>query len=471
MKRAARRTLLVWGAALLVAVAGACSGGGSEPPSAALDCPVVAPADAGAVDAPAFSDVPEPPKQRKTAWLFDDEAAPRHLRLTLAPEDWVWLQDNATLEQYVPASVELVGGERFDGAAVRFKGAYGSLFACFTPEGERTCPKLSLKVSFNRTDKKGRFYGVRKLILNSCNRDPTCLHERMAYTLFRAAGVQASRTVHVAVSVNGEPERFYVLVEEVDHEFLEDHFADPDGNLFKEIWPQYDEPDAYLGALRTNEEAADVARIAAFATFLREQDVTADPALLDPWVSRPTMARYLAVDQLTNNWDGIWKFYCSGIYCGNHNFFLYEDPTTGRFTVIPWDLDHTFARPNRDLARSWWDDGPEVCVPERVNDFASIIAPQCDPLLRGLMRGDWARYRATLRELVLGPDAPLSRERVLALLDRYRAQLWPLVETDPDGPGLAAWRRAVAELRQAIQAQWDAAHLFLEESDEPPQGR
>ena len=466
---------------LLLGLAVGCGGGTPAPAGGALDCPtapgppdVVAPdvvehdvaapddvgpdggaSDLGADRPPVDASAPTAPSA--TEWLFDEDAPPREIRIEIAPEDWAWLNANATREEYVPGAVELAG-ERFARAAIRYKGAYGSLHSCFTQEGVRTCPKLSLKVSFNRYDGSGRFFGVRKFILNSCNRDDSCLRERLAYAMFRRAGVEASRAVHVSVRVNDEPASYYLLVEEIDHEFLEDHFGDPTGNLYKEVWPQYDTPDPYRAALRTNEDDGDVSRLVALANRVRETDVVAAPEALDPWIDRDVMARYFVVDQLTNNWDGIWKFYCSGAYCGNHNFFLYEDPAAGKVVVIPWDLDHCFGRPNRDMARSWWEDGPEVCEIQQVNAWTGVRAPQCDPLLRGLMRGDWGRYQASLQALIAGAEAPLTVEKALALLDHYRAQLWPLVEADPAGPGLAVWRNAVAELRQILLAQYQAAH-------------
>lgn len=488
--RHARRWAVLLVTLLACLGAGACGGGsdgGADTPGAP-DCPA-APADVvapdGAVDAaapdtggpPASNDVGAPPDApgpaalSATEWLFDDDATPRRIEIAVAPDDWAWLQANATREEYVPATVTVADEvgvvERCGDAAVRFKGAYGSLYACFAPDGERLCPKLSLKVSFNREDRAGRCRGVRKFVLNSCNRDPSCLHERLTYSLFRDAGVEASRAVHVSVRVNDEPAGFFLLVEEVDHEFLEDHFDDPSGNLYKEVWPQYETPEPYLAALETNEEEADVARLVALARLLRSADVTAAPERLDPWFDRDTLRRYLVVDQLSENWDGVWKFYCSGDSCGNHNFFLYDDPATGRFFLVPWDLDHTFGRPNRDLARSWWDDGPEACELVVVNEWASVRAPQCDPLLRAALRGDWAAWRETLRALTSAPDAPLARDRVLARLDRYRAQLGPLVAGDPAGPGLDAWRRAAAELRQVVREQYREVERFLAEPDVP----
>ena len=394
----------------------------------------------------------------KTDFLFDDMAPPRHFHLNVAETDWQWLNANATQEEYVPASVDFEG-QTFDDAAVRYKGGFGSLYSCFDADGNRTCKKLSLKVSFNETDKKGRFYGVRKLIFNSCNRDDTCLRERLSYALFRGVGLVAPRAVHALVSVNDEPESLYLLVESVDKELLEERFEDPEGNLFKEAWPVATHPDAYKPALVTNEETGDGGRLAELAKVLQTvTDATFDGAIA-PFIDREAMTRYLVTDQMTHNWDGVWKFYCNGQnQCGNHNFYVYDDPA-GRLTVIPWDLDHTYSYPNVDMARSWWDDGPNACDVQQANALAGVKAPQCDPLLRGSMLLHWDEYLATLAALTKD-GAPLGVDTQQALLDRYRAMILPAVESDPLGPAPAAWRIATAQLREIIAAQHEEAEAL-----------
>src|SRR5688500_9047835 len=63
------------------------------------------------------------------AVLFD-ESVERTYELELAPEDWTWLKENATREEYRPATLRL-GDEVVAQASLRFKGSYGSLYFCF----------------------------------------------------------------------------------------------------------------------------------------------------------------------------------------------------------------------------------------------------------------------------------------------------------------------------------------------------
>ena len=414
-----------------------------------------------ATTAEALCAPPDGPTPTATERLFDDHAAPRLFQITIAPGDLAYLDDDPRREEYVPATVELEG-ERFERAGIRYKGAYGSLFACFDEQDTLICDKLSLKVSFNKFVDGGRFMGVRKLVFNSAQRDPSYLHERLAYALFRAAGVPASRVVHARVSINGGPESLFVLVESVDDEWIEDRFEDDGGNLYKEVWPQHVQAAPYLSALRTNERTGDVSRMVQFAQAL----ALADEGDLEPaiatWMDSDELLRHFVVDQVVQNWDGIWKFYCWGESCGNHNFYIYDDPGAGLLRVIPWDLDFTFNRPNYDLGRSWLDPAP--CLPPP-NTRSWERLPQCDPILRGLMRSSWERYRQTYRTLVAA-GGPLSESAILELLDRYRAMIGPHVAADPAGPSMRRWREEVARLRQVIRETARASRQFVVEGEQ-----
>jgi len=394
------------------------------------------------------------------AELFDDLAPIRVLRLDVAPDDWEWLKANAVAEQYRPATLSFDGGAPVPCHA-RFKGAYGSLIACFAPDGKRICDKLSMKVSFNETDKSGRFMGQRKLVLNSCIRDPSCIRERLAFALFRGVGVPASRAVHATLSVNGEPAGLFLMIEEVDHEFLERRFDDPDGNLYKEAWPLFTDPAAYVPALRTNEDAPDVSRMVAFATVLGQGTDADFDARVAPFVSVPALLDYLVADAVMSNYDGVTKFYCTPHRtCSNHNVYWYDDPGSGRFVLIPRDLDYTFNLPDTDLGRRFWDDSPDACKVKVGVLGIGTLASQCDPLLRGVVRLHWDAYKARFASLTEG-EGPLSVATQQRLIDLYRAQVREAVEADPDSVTPAQWRINATQLREEVVAQHAEVEAFV----------
>jgi hypothetical protein len=399
------------------------------------------------------------------ARLFAQDAPVWQFSLDLSKTDRAWLDANATMEQYVPAKIALSGYEQQSGM-VRYKGAYGSLTGCFDDAGKLTCNKLSLKVSFNETDKNGRYLGLRKLQFHACQRDISCLRERISYGLFGDAGIEVSRTSYATVSINGGPPSLYVLVEYVDKEFLEDHFPDASGNLYKEAWPIYITQDPYLAALSTNESTANVSRFVDFASAVTGSSPMSFATDVSDFLDLSRMHRYNAVDELINNWDGIWKFYCSKDGCGNHNYYVYENPSTQRFTFIPWDLDHTWTSPNEEMGREYFDDSKTACdiVDEEILLNGMKLghrAALCDPLMAGMMVGGWDGYRAALSDLLTSPQTSL--EAVLQRMDTYRALIRPAIEADPLPPSVDEWEADVARLRQVIRASYGEAQKLLAE--------
>ena len=85
------------------------------------------------------------------------------------------------------------------------------------------------------------------------------MHERLGYWLFRSMGVEAPRSVHARLVINGEFIGLYALTEQIDGAFTDYHFDDKDGNLYKEVWPlnMNGEPmdsQSLITALKTNED-------------------------------------------------------------------------------------------------------------------------------------------------------------------------------------------------------------------------
>ncbi len=51
----------------------------------------------------------------------------------------------------------------------------------------------------------------------------------------------------------------------------------------------------------------------------------------------------IVVDRIIRNDDGLFHWYCDeSDFCSNHNYYWYEDPSTNKLYLIPWDLDNAF---------------------------------------------------------------------------------------------------------------------------------
>jgi len=395
-----------------------------------------APTDAITVDASSLG-----------AEVVFDETALRTFELEVAPADWQELQDNAQAEQYVPATLRYDGGT-YGPIGLRYKGGYGTLALCFDGSGNRTCPKLSMKLKFDEYVDDLRFYGLKKLNLHSMVRDPSHLHDRLAYAVYRDAGVAAPRAVHGRLVINGELQGVFAVIEEIDGRFARDRFG-ADGNVYKEVWPVGTAPGPYEAALVTNEDLPDVDRMVRFAAALAAADDTTFRATLEAWMDVPTLARYLAADRLVDAWDGIVAWYVTGGPAFNHNYYWYEDPGADRMTLVPWDMDNSMEVPSPIRTSygmpDWHEAGP--CAAIQVLFGIQGMPPNCDPLIGRLSRVLWDDYAAATRELLDGPATLAALE---ARLDAARNQLRDAVAEDPNGPGSATWENAAQQLRDEL---------------------
>ncbi len=386
------------------------------------------------------------------------------VRLTIAPEQLLSLNEHGDAEQYVAASARLQGvaqpAVELAEIGVRHKGSY-SLHHCWDEFGgvrsyDAECAKLSLKLKFDHADAEARFDGLKRLNLHSGSADPTQLHELIAYRTFRDFGVDAPRAVPARVYVNDELRGLFIAVEEVDGRYTSAHFPQgPNGNLYKEIWPNPLFTDSELrGALQTNEEQAAVSDFSAFAAAVGQASAASFASDLGPFVDIDALLRYLAVDLALRNWDGVTAFYSAR---SSHNFFWYhDDGPEPRFHLIPWDLDQTFWAFHPYTAPQQWVTAapvpgfnvrPSGCSPRPVwqaDGSEHITPPRCDKLLNLLAETHWERWVEIGRELLAGPFAA---ERLQALADELTPRLAPSISDDPTLDA-RDWERALRELSE-----------------------
>ncbi|MCC6624279.1 MAG: CotH kinase family protein [Deltaproteobacteria bacterium] len=214
---------------------------------------------------------------------------------------------------------------------VRLKGRIGS----FRPLPD----KAGFKVKLDWIDDDLHVEGLRKLTFNNMVQDPSMLHEVVAYTIFRAAGVAAPSVGYAWVRVNGEDYGLYAHVETPDDYLL--HRRDP-------VWFPTTEH-VYEG-----EYGRDVAldTVDAFDVDAGDADARDDlrslaealaaaprgPGYLDALaglVDFAQMTREWAVEHWIGHWDG----YTGPIV---NNYYLHGD-ADGVFRMIPWGTDQTLS--------------------------------------------------------------------------------------------------------------------------------
>jgi spore coat protein H len=379
--------------------------------------------------------------------------------------------------RYIPARVH-IDGKDLGRVGLRYKGAHGTFRTClsstgraapYAPDPAAACPpraKFPYKLAFDEYDRDRRYCGLRKINLHNLIRDPSKLHEYLAFRLFRQMGIAAAHSSFARVTVNGEWKGLYAVTEDMgDERFTADRWpADPHGNLYKQVWPPLitgaDDP-RLRRALATNKKTATPAShqaLLAFGADLRAagDDPRRAAAALERWSDPEWLARYLVVDTALRNVDGITKRWCladNDQVCLPNNFFWYQT-RDNRFLLLPWDLDYTWRVKVRQNRLPPWDlpiPNPAVasCAERIVMDGSRHEPAACDPLFRG-MNALRPLYLRAVQQLLASPAFQVAR--LHADVDRLVALIAPVVAADTTIPtsGSKEWRGQIALLKQDI---------------------
>ena len=274
----------------------------------------------------------------QSGWVFDDSVLPEiHIDLDPADFDQI-LSDVYSYEEY-PATFTMIKGnetETVENVGFRLRG-----------NTSRVSAKKSFKVSFN-TFVPGREYrGLDKLNINGEHNDPSIIRSKLSWDIFDAAGVAAPRANHVKLYVNDEYRGLYINVEHIDNEFVQRHFGNNEGDLFKCLWPadltyRGGDPNEYkfehdgrrVYDLTINEETDNYSNLAALIGFLEFSSDEEFEKEIENYINVDGVLRWMAVDMLTGMWDN---------YMFNkNNYYLYHNLSKNRFEFIPYDYDNTF---------------------------------------------------------------------------------------------------------------------------------
>lgn len=335
-----------------------------------------------------LGDVPGGAASDQNAVLFGDDDLPVFSievseagmdALRVAPYEWV---EGALIWQ----------GVRYEPVGVRVKGENS-----FQPIDA----KPSLKIDFDRFAPLS-LLGLEGLTLNNMDDDPSKLHERVAYRLYREFGVPAARATHAWVLLNGLDYGLYTHVEDVDQNLAEHWFADP-GGMMVEVHDVDFEPPFTPDDFSHEFGPWDPTNL---------EGVFAAVSYLDPDVALLALEDHMSIDSWVDYWavSAVVGQYDSYPY-GNpgDDTHLYDDPTTGVLHWLPHGVDETFSDPSRDPRSGINGEVGRVC----------LAAPECADLFA-------AR--------VLDAQATAELIDLAGYVDRIRAQIEPMVLADTREP-------------------------------------
>jgi len=202
----------------------------------------------------------------------------------------------------------------------------------------RRAPKRSWRIEFPAEDP----YAERRNVnVNAEWTGSLVIQARLAWTMMDSLDLLHSRARMVHLQLNDEYLGVHADIENPDEDFFATRGISPVGNLYKCYQP-LGIPDNWDTAYapRTNEDGPHE-DIVEFVTFLNETDDWAFPEGLDDRLNVHRFNEYYAAQMILANWDIITK-----------NFYLYNNPETGKWEILPWDLDAAFMLITHDL--SFW---------------------------------------------------------------------------------------------------------------------
>jgi hypothetical protein len=310
-------------------------------------------------------------------------------------------------EEYMPVRLTFDSTLILDSVGIRYKG-HSSY------ELSRNTPKKPLELKFDEYRDDQRLRGLKKLNVQNCVSDPSFMRETIAYGIARRY-MPAPRTAYADVYANGDLLGFYVLVEQIDKVFLSRYFANNGGNLYKAgddgatLGYEGTDPAAYQDELelKTNEEENDWSGLIAFLDRFNNTPAGTFVDTVGACFNFDRALRLLAFNMVLSNFDS---------YTGSgRNFYLYDDPTSGQFHFLVWDLNESFGV---------YPNGWNVITQDVLN--VSNLADR--PLNRRLLENDSLRgvYVNDLRDMIAGAAAydsvAAKTELLLPLLaDHVRA--------------------------------------------------
>ncbi|MCA9682828.1 MAG: CotH kinase family protein [Myxococcales bacterium] len=281
--------------------------------------------------------------------------------------------------------------------------------------------KMQFQINFQRNDPDGHFLGLNRILFDAATYNRHMLRDRLALSIMREVGIPAPCANNARLMVNGEYYGIFTNIEKLDEAYLERAWADPSGNLWKRAsWE-----------LKTNVDTANNARLSA----LRDATTL---ATIEQYLDLERSLLVFAAEAAIPDSDGMWA--------GGLNYYFYDDPISGQFQLLPWDLDNTFER---------WDDPPDGVYPvnpdpvvyEKPNTWHR---PWYDLALQD---PSWFAYYIDSIDLIL--HQAYTPEKLLGRIDTWTEQIQDAVFEDVNKPYTnSKYLDEVDDLREYVEQRY-----------------
>lgn len=295
---------------------------------------------------------------------------------------WEDLLGNATKEEYYNCDI-IINGETFSNVGIRAKGNSSLRMVA----NDSTTDRYSFKIKFGKYIEGQSYYGLDKLALNNNISDATNMKEYLSYEMFDEMGVATPGFAYTSVKVNGELWGLYLVVEVMEESFIERYFGSIDGNLYKPEGMEMGAKGMNIGNqdMKNNANAMKESP----KNIEREKDENGSPrnfggfgrgssgtslvytgddisnysGIFDNVIFKTTGKKdyNIVIDMMKNlsigtnleeylDVDEILRYFAVNTFLVNldsyagsmkHNYYLYE--RDGKFQILPWDFNLSFA--------------------------------------------------------------------------------------------------------------------------------
>ncbi len=266
---------------------------------------------------------------------------------------------NWNVDTYIPVTI-VADGTLNSNARLRIRG-----------DSSREFPKKSLKI---KLDDGPMIFGRRVLNLNAEYEDPSYIHQYLASYIFQQAGHPCFNAEHVRIYINGEFFGLYLMIENIDAEFLVKRNLDEHANLYKAT-----KDGASLGYFDdVNFHWEKKTNIYSGRQDLQDLINTLDTIsdghfydFIEQNFDYEKLINIISINTLIAN---------SSTYY--HNYYMFHDiNNSNKWTMFPWDMDKTFSRYGNvyyNYSSSFWQhDNPllerSVSNPIMLNDIKNRI--------------------------------------------------------------------------------------------------
>lgn len=328
------------------------------------------------------------------------EAEITEIRLTMTAADKTFLHDPENLHSntYVTTEVVIQNSEldtAVTNIGVRIRG-----------NTARNHNKKSYKIDFKEFGGE-QFLKYKKVNLKPNVNDPSVIRELLSMRLFRQMDVPAPRVAPAVLYMNDEYMGVYLMIEQIDDEFVDKRFGKEVGWLYKCYYSATLENDSRINddnlyESKMNEETDTRQELKHFVEVLNNASGANFKTEISQILKVDRFLRYLAVEAIIGHWDG-YSYLCN-------NYYFYYDEDEGQFEFIAYDTDNTWGIDwvdrdwaTRDLSHFYRHDHPRPLT-------SRILSV---PEYRD-------RYYLYLWELF---DTYFTQEALFPLFDQYKALL------------------------------------------------